>query len=524
MTNSVVKEVNQGNLVTILNTKIIAQSVLSEMKQYNIPMKCFASALQVNSATFSLSIRDPRQWSDTNEGQKRIYYYLYLWLNLPPKYRKSTFQMATEAENAEEENKVEFIPKIEALISVISKELQKHQISLNNLAKMVINEDSILLRNMLVTPLPWAMTSWRMKRKFGKLWYWLKQKQDTRLAMVGINPEFDTLMIATEVMQRIDQHSLSSLVNDINKGLPVDIMKNLLKYPVSWHLTSPHERFIYLSLTQWLCKKYVEREIRDLDIDTYEICSESLRFIKEHGITVAQFASKIAHIPRANVSLYFNSPPRWSKANLPLKNALINCCFWLDLDTNERLAMLQDKTVLEEIGTNAENAGLDTCQLSKEMKIQLRNTNTTVKTFAKMVSVNRNYVANLINSPVAWSKTTALQRKVYKFMRSWIDGKVMDFKDLPQTTHSRMALKPINGPVKTTEFKAKKKQERVRFSDEQRNFLIEAFERNPRPGHAERLEMSKHLGLTMRTIVIFFSNRRSRLFQSNGPENIVVDQ
>ena len=80
---------------------------------------------------------------------------------------------------------------------------------------------------MLMTPLPWDMTSWRMKRKFGKLWYWLKQKQDIRLAMVGIKPEFDTLMIATEVLQRVDQYTLNSLVTDINKGLPVDIVKSL---------------------------------------------------------------------------------------------------------------------------------------------------------------------------------------------------------------------------------------------------------------------------------------------------------
>ena len=270
--------------MTILNTKIIASLVLSEMKQYNIPMKHFGSALQVNSATFSLAVRDPRCWSDTNEGQKRIYYFLYLWLNLPQKFRKSTFQYDIE-DNAED-NKEEFIPKVNSLISVVSKELLKHQLDLKNLAHMVLNMDSIVLRNMLVTPLPWDMTSWRMKRKFGKLWYWLKQKQDIRLTMVGIKPEFDTLMIATEVLQRVDQYTLNSLVTDINKGLPVDIVKSLLRYPISWHMATQHEKFIYLSLTQWLCKKYVEREIRDLDIDTREVCSESLAFIKEHGITI----------------------------------------------------------------------------------------------------------------------------------------------------------------------------------------------------------------------------------------------
>ena len=51
-------------------------------------------------------------------------------------------------------------------------------------------------------------------------------------------------------------------------------------------MASQHEKFIYLSLTQWLCKKYVEREIKDLDIDTQKVCSESLTFFKEHDLKI----------------------------------------------------------------------------------------------------------------------------------------------------------------------------------------------------------------------------------------------
>ena len=144
MKMAVIKDVttNPGNPMTILNTKIIASLVLSEMKQFNIAMKHFGSALQVNSATFSLAVRDPRCWSDTNEGQKRIYYFLYLWLNLPQKFRKSTFQFDI-GDDDNEDNKEEFIPKVNSLISVIAKELFKHQLDLKTLAHMVLNMDSI---------------------------------------------------------------------------------------------------------------------------------------------------------------------------------------------------------------------------------------------------------------------------------------------------------------------------------------------------------------------------------------------
>ena len=130
-------------LATILNTKTIAHSVLLEMKQYNIPMKCFSSVLNINSATFSLALRDPRHWFDANEGQKRCYYYLFLWLNLPPKYRKSTFHF--EITGDEEENKEEFIPSLGSLISVVAKELVKHNIDMKTFSAMILNEDSLLV-------------------------------------------------------------------------------------------------------------------------------------------------------------------------------------------------------------------------------------------------------------------------------------------------------------------------------------------------------------------------------------------
>ena len=205
-----------------------------------------------------------------------------------------------------------------------------------------------------------------------------------------------------------------------------------------------------------------------------------------------------------------------------MKHALINVCFWLDLDTNDRLQVLQIK---EEHSEDKQTTpyeesfeDLNTYEISQKMKVKLRSTGQTIKNFAKMVSVNRNYFANLVNSPVEWSKTTTLQRKVYKFMLDWLQNKVQDHPGVDPEP-ARMALKPINGPVKTTEMKAKRKQERVRFSDQQRKYLIEAFERNPRPSQAERLVMSKHLGVNMRTIVIFFSNRRSRVFPTNSHEN-----
>ena len=89
----------------------------------------------------------------------------------------------------------------------------------------------------------------------------------------------------------------------------------------------------------------------------------------------------------------------------------------------------------------------------------------------------------------------------------------------PKTENaSRVALKPLNGPAPVSRPVFKKtKQVRVRFSEEQRKYLMEKFAKNPRPSQGERMEIAKYLGVNMRTVVIFFSNRRSRLYQNNSP-------
>ena len=52
---------------------------------------------------------------------------------------------------------------------------------------------------------------------------------------------------------------------------------------------------------------------------------------------------------------------------------------------------------------------------------------------------------------------------------------------------------------------------RVKFTSEQRQYMLEYFKTNQKPNHEQKLAMSKHLGLSMRTIMIFFCNRRTRL-------------
>ena len=127
-----------------------------------------------------------------------------------------------------------------------------------------------------MTPLPWEIMSWRMKVKYARIWFWLKQRATNRMAMLGMKFQDhpDTAQVAKEVLNQLKHCNMASLINDINKGLPASVMNSLLYNPVDWSFASEHEKYIYLSLLQWL--RHEEPSIitkkDDLEIDTYNLC------------------------------------------------------------------------------------------------------------------------------------------------------------------------------------------------------------------------------------------------------------
>ena len=70
---------------TILNTNCLANMVFSEMKRYGVAIKTFSNALGMNSASFSLALREPRHWFDANLVQVCM---THSWLSI----RSSIFQ------------------------------------------------------------------------------------------------------------------------------------------------------------------------------------------------------------------------------------------------------------------------------------------------------------------------------------------------------------------------------------------------------------------------------------------------
>ena len=85
------------------------------------------------------------------------------------------------------------------------------------------------------------------------------------------------------------------------------------------------------------------------------------------------------------------------------------------------------------------------------MKVEMRKAGINLKTFAKIVKINRNYFASLLNSPLQWESCTKTQRDVYQSMKVWIDfrqNKTENNQISKPEGISRKALKPINREVK----------------------------------------------------------------------------
>ena len=64
---------------------------------------------------------------------------------------------------------------------------------------------------------------------------------------------------------------------------------------------------------------------------------------------------------------------------------------------------------------------------------------------------------------------------------------------------------------------------RNRLTQEKSNLLMDAFNKNPRPNQEERAELSGKLGMSTRSIQIWFQNRRAKMKrESNDPDLFTV--
>ncbi len=515
--------------------------------------------------------------------QKRCYYNLFLWLNLPLSFRKGCFKQfgpkpqpddeillnASDEENCP----VAEIPRVQKLSLVFLRELLAHKITINHFSNIVLGgKDSFLVRNMLMAPLTWDMTPVKLRKMYGKIWYWMRMPIDQRLKCLGMAPKLqaeevalaeesceeedaieepmtDTTIISKVVIQRLTESDMkvSQLAQSLLPGLPPLYLNDYLFNPIDWTTATPHQRYVYAMLNYWLGNE--EDLFAGVYLNTRQVASEALRFVKQNGVTISEFADRVVKIPRASVSLYFNNTIEWNASKDYLKHAYVLTAHWLDLPPEARLrgftsnvtkqqqqprienvevkpdinhddtenasvvrpeVMAQEAAILQEAKMLLTKkppkvmSFINTAGVAADMRAEMKRAGVSINGFAGVLGVHRNFLSALLQNPVSWDHASQYQQFAYGAMKQWLlfrQGQVVVGQQ-----NSNNALKPINGP-----FHSKRvKQQRVRFTPEQRRYLSAAFKANPRPSADEKRAIGETLGLPFKTVTIYYSNARSR--------------
>ena len=137
--------------------------------------KCFASKMKMSLWFIRLHFKN--QISNNLFSQKRCYYSLYLWLNLPESYRRDTFHTLQFHENFPTAT----LPVIHTLTNVLANELSQTESGLKLFASHVLKENTITVRNLILCPIPWPIMSNSLKLKYAQMWFWLKQSSSRRM-------------------------------------------------------------------------------------------------------------------------------------------------------------------------------------------------------------------------------------------------------------------------------------------------------------------------------------------------------
>jgi hypothetical protein len=78
----------------------------------------------------------------------------------------------------------------------------------------------------------------------------------------------------------------------------------LVQTPIQWQAAKNYDRFVYASML-----KYLGSPIDHLsfEIETKEVARDVLRFLREHGISLTDFAAKVVRLQRATLFNYLVS-------------------------------------------------------------------------------------------------------------------------------------------------------------------------------------------------------------------------
>ena len=83
--------------------------------------------------------------------------------------------------------------------------------------------------------------------------------------------------------------------------LPPRMVTPLIQTPIPWANAKNYQRFVYAAILKYLgCRT----DQQSFEIETKEVAKEVLRFLREHGISMADFAAKVVRLQKSTLFGY----------------------------------------------------------------------------------------------------------------------------------------------------------------------------------------------------------------------------
>ncbi|TRY61528.1 hypothetical protein TCAL_13012 [Tigriopus californicus] len=475
-----------------------------------ISQRKLALGTGMNAGKVSSYLRELRRWANIGSNAKKFYYYAFSWLTLSVRDRIDVFHPILPTPLDFPCLATNTIPELDKLLVVVKKELKLTGMSTDMLAEAVVGEEPEDVLNMINSPIPWGMTPVWWKIGYTRIWLWLKQPSEERLKIASsplrsvisakctMDPDIPALF--EEIREDLRSNSLSYSV--IAKAMKCEerAVNKILARGKSWTDSDPEQKLVYCMLLKF----FDSRKFANLPT-AYgsSIHPSEIHHDKEDDIV------DIKPTPRKIGSSLLVSRSKLFTALKPVNTALVR------VPKKSR----PGKPILQEFALQP----IDTNVIAHAMLGEMKEGKITLKSFAECLNVNRSYFASLIRLPIPWESTTALQRSIYHAIKQWIECKpeervefkknLISFRQIQLPKNVSDAKENDSGNLEIVE-RPRTQQQRVRFSRPQRDILVEKFAHNPKPTASEKAAIAKELQLPLRTVMVFYCNRRRRRLET----------
>eukprot|EP00095_Tigriopus_kingsejongensis_P007454 snap_masked-scaffold574_size133225-processed-gene-0.14 protein:Tk07454 transcript:snap_masked-scaffold574_size133225-processed-gene-0.14-mRNA-1 annotation:"protein cbr-nhr-119" len=472
-----------------LNVKALNGLMAEQIRVMCIPQRKLASGMNMNPGKVSSYLRETRAWLNLGHNAQKFFYYALVWLSLSVKDRVAVFHPILPVEEDAEMASTATIPEVAKLLAVLQTEMKLLGLSVDMLAESILGETETTAASLIQSPLPWTMMPRWQKLAYSRIWFWLKQPAERRRMWASspqprnvparreYYPDVCSFFEEIRMYLRSAQVSLSELL----KALKCEnaYLEELLRQTGEWPDLDVETQMAYCLLLKWFdCRRYEMNPFKEPLVEPgprHEISIKSTPTKIHPGLV-----RRLNALKPVNVSLL--------KCNQPTKTPSVT----------------------------ATKDPVDTNAVANAMLGEMKEGKITLKSFAQSLNINRSYFASLMRLPIPWKSTTTLQKSIYQAIKQWLESNPEERahfkKNLIAHRQSQTSKHIANAKENVSDEleKQRTQQQRVHFTRTQRELLIEKFGLNPRPTASEKIAIAKELRLPLRTVGVFFCNRRRR--------------